>query len=149
MHAGRPAVRPSGLLLSTPTVLPAADEPADAFGWLHDHGPLPSSRGSMTNVYMVRHQSAGLVAEYVFAAPPTPQQLAVIGRVCAQRCGERHLRTGEPLWMTVVELSVLDGADLAMPPPPGANGKANASGVGAVSVSAVGHVENPPAVPGV
>lgn len=43
-----------------------------------------------TKVYFLRHQAGGVLHQYPFAAPPTPEQKAAVWKECFQSHGDLH-----------------------------------------------------------
>ena len=98
------------------------------------------------NVYIIRHQAAGYIPEYIFAATPSQQQMAAVYAMCDQRYGLTHPKTQERYWIRWVAIPLQDASDLPMP---GDQDTANFGGnaVGAAVpgpvMSATGTVTNP------
>lgn len=97
----------------------------------------------MASIFYVRHQAAGVVHEFPFAASPNEAQLAAVAKLCFQRFGASHPKTpDEPYWVRVVEVPLLDASDVPEVPDVGLSVVSLAS-LGEITASGVGHVENP------
>ena len=92
----------------------------------------------MATIYFVRHQAAGVLHEYPFAAKPTQAQIDALGKLCFQSHGEAHPKTDEPYWLTVVETNVL-GSEIPEVPERSLS-TVSSAGTERYEVSAQGHV---------
>lgn len=94
----------------------------------------------MKHIYMVRHQIAGFLHEFIFAQEPSDEQLAPIRRLMASRHGVEF--RGEEIWMRVYKMDVIDdGAvpDVALPrPAPDSTG--NGGAIPAMTITGTGIV---------
>jgi len=95
----------------------------------------------MAKIYFVRHQAEGLLTEFPFAEPPTDAQFSALAKLCFQRHGEKHRKTGETFWIKTVEVSVLGAGDVPEVPERSLT-VASMAGLVPVTVSGKGHVEN-------
>ena len=98
----------------------------------------------MPKIYFLRHQAAGLLAEYPFAEPPTEEQVNLFARVLRARHGDAHPKTREPYWLRVVTVDLLDHT--FKPPMPGPVSASAAESLAALAepqVTARGTVTNP------
>lgn len=107
--------------------------------------------------FMVRHQAEGVISAYVFAKPPTEEEIAaVLDAVDVEdRHGLTHPKHDEPYWTKIHESVLMVPDELAQhfepaPDPAakavGKHGDAKGSGnvgVSAPRLSAIGHVTNP------
>lgn len=97
----------------------------------------------MSKVYFVRHQAAGILTDYPFAAEPTESQLKALTKLCFQSHGAQHPKTGEPFWVKVVEMDLIDSSTVLEVPEVGLS-VAGASGlIGETIATGVGRVINP------
>jgi len=94
----------------------------------------------MSQVFMVRHQAAGILADYVFEQYPNELQLAAIKELSGRNHGSHHPKPPhEPYWLRVVAIDVLSPKDVpALPEPRGTSAGAelnivSAHGVGTVT----------------
>lgn len=100
----------------------------------------------MAKIYLVRHQSGGVLWQFPFAEAPSAEQQAVLADYCARLHGEVHPKTKEPYFLNVVEIDVLNNS--AVPQaliPVGGSERDNTAAIGQNQVTAVGHVTNPKA----
>lgn len=68
-------------------------------------------------VYVLRHQAAGRMTEYLFASKPTAAQRLAVETVCDKSWGAQHPKTSER-WNTWIEkLEVLHNAIPRVVPP--------------------------------
>jgi hypothetical protein len=95
----------------------------------------------MKKVFAIRHQAAGILTEYMFSEEPTQAQLAAVGEICAQRHGTKHAKTGETLWLKVMEMQLLEPSDTIEVSRLEASTESSAK-VESPSLSAVGTVKN-------
>lgn len=100
----------------------------------------------MAQVYMLRHQAAGFIPQFVFANEPTEMQIAAVARMCEARHGIAHPKTEEPYWICAVPVDLVEGGAVpALEISPGtsvSSGSALASVPGA-EINGVGFVKNP------
>jgi hypothetical protein len=96
----------------------------------------------MKTIHFVRHQAAGILWEYPFAKAPTAEQVEALGRLCFQRHGENHPKSGESYWLTPIEINVL-GSDEVPSVPERSLSVVSEAGVPQFSVSAKGTVTPP------
>lgn len=96
----------------------------------------------MKTIHYVRHQAAGILTDFPFASAPTSAQMAALTKLCFQRHGEKHAKTGEPYWLKVVEMPVLGAGDVPEVPERSLSVASEASAP-EFKVEARGHVENP------
>lgn len=92
-------------------------------------------------IYFLRHQADGVLHSFPFAKPPTEAQIAAVKKLCDRRHGNVHPKLKEPYWMIVEEVDVL-GAEVPEVPEPGQVTASDAA-LQPMTVSGVGHVENP------
>lgn len=94
----------------------------------------------MAKVYFLRHQAAGVLVEFPFAAQPSDKQTEAISKICFQRYGFGHAKTPEqPYWLRVVEHDVLD-ADTVPDVPVQGLSVVNEAALKGPTVSGIGHV---------
>lgn len=66
----------------------------------------------MDKVFMLRHQSGGFLSQFVLREEPTAEQLAHAMAWCCEKFGGEHPKSGERYWLRVVEVPVIDEAEL-------------------------------------
>jgi hypothetical protein len=96
----------------------------------------------MKTIHYVRHQAAGILTEFPFASAPTDAQMAALTKLCFQRHGGSHAKTGEPYWLKVVEVPVLGASDVPSVPDRSLS-VASEAAAPEFKVEGFGHVENP------
>ena len=95
----------------------------------------------MASIFYVRHQAAGVLHDYPFAAPPTKEQRDALASICFRSHGETHPKSKKKYWLRVVEVPVLGTSDEVKEPdlvPANMGGEAGAqqfevSGTGTVT----------------
>jgi len=88
----------------------------------------------MAKVYMVRHQRAGILTQFVFKNKPTDAQIAPIKAECERLHGGEV--NGKPAWIAVYEAELIEDSVPEMPKP--AAGRA--SGAAQFTIKAEGVV---------
>lgn len=78
------------------------------FAHHHDGGLI-----TMSKVYFVRHQAAGIVTKYPFAEHPSEEQVAAVAKECFQSFGFGHAKTPDaPYWTRVEPFDLLGPTDV-------------------------------------
>ncbi len=93
-------------------------------------------------IWLLRHQVAGYLHEYPFAAEPTEAQIAPLAAMLERRHGLRHPKTGEAYWLRAEPFTLVQPTEVPRPPLPG-SGRANSADAPSNSVSAQGTVTDP------
>lgn len=100
-------------------------------------------------LYFVRHQAEGVVWRFPFLTPPSDAQKAAVNARCAMAHGQSHPKTKEPYWLQVVEVDALNEGEIPAPPAIEAPGDGvSRIGIPPITMSGVGHIENPPSTEG-
>lgn len=70
-------------------------------------------------VYFVRHQAGGVQWDSPFIMEPSAEQVAAISDRCVALHGTSHPKSGEPYWLSVIAVEVLNEHDLPRAVGPG------------------------------
>lgn len=68
-------------------------------------------------IYFVRHQAGGVQWDCPFFGPPSPDQIMAMDARLVAIYGEKHSKTGEAYWATIIGVDVLNDGDLPPLPP--------------------------------
>ena len=99
-------------------------------------------------IFFLRHQHGGVLYDYPFTAPPSPEQIAPVAALMRATLGTHSPKTGESLWMRVVEAQMLQPGEVPVVRLPGDPSAAvSAAEMGDVTVSGIGTVGSPGGAP--